>query len=434
VGETMLSTSRIPAIAIMVVLSVGGLWFSAPPVMFYFFLVVDSLERAGEPFGFIDYTGKVVNDLRSFNQAWYNHSTFSRFSEGLCAAGTPIFDEDSGVTRERCVYLRPDGSFVANNATFYGAGDFAEGLAVVDVKKGSLLHREFDMRHYFDGDCSFIDETGVRKCGSYGLAQNFSQGLAAVRPKDSLYWQFIDKNGTTKIKGSYSDVSAFAQNRAAVCVNDKWGLIDKSGKIILAPVYDHEIRPFREGLAAVAVPKDNRIDYLNADGEIQFSLARPFPEPINFRSFEQGASENVATKADTNPPGRQLDLNYDVSEGLVVIEKNGKFGYSDVSGRTVIAPRFDYCWPFVEGRARVFQRASVKGYFGFIDHAGNQVIPCRYAAAHDFSEGFAVVATHDCDHSEYIDYSGRSVFSRTFPQAKSFHEGRAFVGRPPRNL
>jgi hypothetical protein len=36
------------------------------------------------------------------------------------------------------------------------------------------------------------------------------------------------------------------------------------------------------------VPKDNRIDYLNADGEIQFSLARPFPEPINFRSLEQG--------------------------------------------------------------------------------------------------------------------------------------------------
>lgn len=430
----MPSVSRIAAIALLVALSVGGLWFSAPPVMFYLFLFVDSIERAGEPFGFIDRNGRVVNDLRRFNQAWYNHSTFSRFSEGLCGAGMPILDDGSGVTRDRCVYLRPDGSFVANNATYYSAGDFSEGLAAVDLKKRSFLHLEPFTAHYSDGDLSFIDKTGVRKFGSYGLAQNFSQGLAAVRPKDSLYWQFIDKNGTTKIKGSYSDVSAFAQNRAAVCVDDKWGLIDKSGKTILAPVYDQEIRPFHEGLAAVAVPEDNRIDYLNADGEIQFSLARTFPEPINFRSFERGASEYVATKADTNPPSRPLDLNYDVSEGLVVIEKKGRFGYADVSGRTIIAPRFDYCWPFVEGRARVFQRAGVKGNFGFIDRSGKEVIPCKYVAAHDFSEGLAVVAAHDADHSEYIDYSGRNVFGRTFPQAKSFHEGRAFVGRPPSQL
>jgi hypothetical protein len=149
--------------------------------------------------------------------------------------------------------------------------------------------------------------------------------------------------------------------------------------------------------------------------------------------LECGESEFVATKANAYP-WPPVDLNYDVSEGLVVIEKNGKFGYADVSGRTIIAPRFDYCWPFVEGRARVFQRAGVKGNFGFIDRAGKEVIPCKYVEAHDFSEGLAVVAAHDADHSEYIDYSGRNVFGRTFPQAKSFHEGRAFVGRTPRNL
>jgi len=419
----------------MAALFAGVLLVLLVPFNFLSVIILDSFERIREPFGFIDRNGRVVNDLRQFNQAWYNHSSFSRFSEGLCVVGMPVLDDGSGVTRDRCVYLRPDGSFVANNATYYSAGDFSEGLAAVDVKKRSSFPRELpDMRHYFDGDWSFIDLNGDRKFGSYGLVQNFSQGLAAVRPKDSLYWQFIDKNGTTKIKGSYSEVTPFAQNRAAVCVNDKWGLIDKCGKTILAPVYDQEIRPFHEGLAAVAVPEDNRIDYLNADGEIQFSLARPFPEPVNFRSFERGASEFVATKADTNPPSGQLDLNYDVSEGLVVIEKNGKFGYSDVCGRTVIAPRFDYCWPFVEGRARIFQRTSVKGHFCFIDRAGKEVIPCKYVLARDFSEGLAVVAAHDADHSEYIDYSGRNVFGRTFPQAKSFREGRAFVGRPPLSL
>ncbi|MFA7336242.1 MAG: WG repeat-containing protein [Candidatus Obscuribacterales bacterium] len=424
----MLRTSRLPAIAIMVALFVGGLLVS--PLNLYIFLVFDSIERFGEPFGFIDRNGRVVNDLRSFNQTSYDHSYFSGFSDGLCMAAITCEDEIIGFRRDKYAYLRADGSFLANNATFYGAGDFAEGLAAVDVKKRSFSPIERDMRHHFDGDWSFIDRTGVRKFGSYGLVRDFSQGLAAVRPKDSLYWQFVDRNGTTKIKGPYRSVSSFAQNRAAVCINDKWGLIDSSGKVILAPVHDKEIRPFHEGLAAVVVPKDNRIDYLNTDGKIQFSLARPFPEPINFRSWERGESKFVENSADANHFGLPVDLNCDVSEGLVVIEKNGKFGYADVSGRTIVAPRFDYCWPFVEGRARVFQRVAVKGHFGFIDRTGKEVVPCKYVEAHDFSEGFAVVAVHDGDHSEYIDYSGRNVFGKTFPQAKSFHEGRAFVGRP----
>jgi len=432
----MPSVSRIAVKTLMAALFTGVLLVLLVPFNFLSVAILDSFERIREPFGFIGRNGRVVNDLRRFNQAWYNRSTFSRFSEGLCTctASISLPVESDGFRRPKYDYLRLDGSFVSSNATYYCANDFSEGLAAVDEKKRGYPQPGIDPRHFFEGDWSFIDRNGTRKLGSYGLVRDFSQGLAAVLPKDSLYWQFIDKNGTTKIKGSYSNVSSFAQNRAAVCVNDKWGLVDKTGKMILAPVYDQEIRPFHEGLAAVAVPEDNRIDYLNADGKIQFSLSRHFPEPINFRSYERGESEFVATSADANHPIRPVDLNYDVCEGLVVIEKNGKFGYGDVSGRTIIAPRFDYCWPFVEGRARVFQKSFGKGHFGFIDRSGKEVIPCKYVAAHDFSEGFAVVAAHDADHSEYIDYSGRNVFGKTFPQAKSFHEGRAFVGRPPLSL
>jgi hypothetical protein len=102
-------------------------------------------------------------------------------------------------------------------------------LAVVDVKKGSLLHREpFDMRHYSDGDCEFHRRKPefVNVVLTVWLRTSHRAWRRCGR-RIALYWQFIDKNGTTKIKGSYSDVSAFAQNRAAVCVNDKWGLIDK---------------------------------------------------------------------------------------------------------------------------------------------------------------------------------------------------------------
>ncbi len=60
------------------------------------------------------------------------------------------------------------------------------------------------------------------------------------------------------------------------------------------------------------------------EGKIQFSHSRHSPESINLISFERGESEFVANEADAYP-WRQLDVNYDVSEGLVVIEKKGRF-------------------------------------------------------------------------------------------------------------
>jgi hypothetical protein len=60
------------------------------------------------------------------------------------------------------------------------------------------------------------------------------------------------------------------------------------------------------------------------DGKIQFSHSRHSPESINLRSCERGECEFVANEADAYP-WRPLDVNYDVSEGLVVIEKKGRF-------------------------------------------------------------------------------------------------------------
>ena len=89
-------------------------------------------------------------------------------------------------------------------------------------------------------------------------------------------------------------------------------------------------------------------------------------------------------------------------EGLAAVAKNGKFGYIDRDGNTVIPFRYkpgydeDNEWynqqaayDFHEGVARVWSSRTKK--YGFIDKEGNEITPCRFDEASDMSGGLALV-------------------------------------------
>lgn len=62
------------------------------------------------------------------------------------------------------------------------------------------------------------------------------------------------------------------------------------------------------------------------------------------------------------------------SEGLRPVMANGLYGFCDLTGRQVVAPRFDVVEPFCEGRAVVGRN----GKYGVIDKSGRVIIPLRY--------------------------------------------------------
>jgi hypothetical protein len=79
------------------------------------------------------------------------------------------------------------------------------------------------------------------------------------------------------------------------------------------------------------------------------------------------------------------------SEGLVRVRHGGRIGFADRSFRTVVAPRYDFAWPFEKGRALVCvgcappaagsgkeEPVSVTGgSWGYIDRSGREVVPLR---------------------------------------------------------
>lgn len=77
----------------------------------------------------------------------------------------------------------------------------------------------------------------------------------------------------------------------------------------------------------------------------------------------------------------------DFSEGLVRSPIDGKIAYYDAMFERVIAPIYDWGWPFENGRALVCQGCRpapdpkgehvpmVGGRWGYIDRSGNEVVP-----------------------------------------------------------
>lgn len=67
----------------------------------------------------------------------------------------------------------------------------------------------------------------------------------------------------------------------------------------------------------------------------------------------------------------QYDNALTFGEGRAPVQKNGRWGFIDASGREVITPRYDKVWPFENGQAVVVNN----GQHRRIDRNGQDVQP-----------------------------------------------------------
>jgi hypothetical protein len=149
--------------------------------------------------------------------------------------------------------------------------------------------------------------------------------------------------------------------------------------------------------------------------------------------------------------GSKVTLQKEASPSeLLVIVKDGKYGYIDHQGHIVIRPQFIWANDFWQGLAPVFVcgrlvsidpagnihpfRVALPGELvprrvgektGFIDAQGQFKIPAIFDDAHDFSEGFAAVQVGD--KWGFIDREGHQVIAPQFSGAYYFREGVAAV-------
>lgn len=285
----------------------------------------------------------------------------------------------------------------------------------------------------------FIDlEGNIAIPFNYDYCDNFSEGLAAVR-QDGLYG-FINKNGELIIPCQYTDLYdgyGFCDGLVGVSIDggidgiidDKWGYIDKTGKIVI---------PFQEGLTGApfsfglsvrfrgGVTYDLNIystkhetpfemAFINKNGE----LVSEYFELNNIQGYRDGY---CVIKDKTNQEGLinmsgelVIPCKYSfIANGFddkyVVVGLDGKYGMArKTTGEVVIPMIYEMepvdSWTFKEGVIPVRK----DGKMGYINEYNQTVIPFIYDAAYAFSEGFAVVQRYG--KYGYVDRFGHDTFS-----------------------
>ncbi len=172
--------------------------------------------------------------------------------------------------------------------------------------------------------------------------------------------------------------------------DDRWGLIDMNGNVIIENEWENEPSFAQEGIIRVK----------NKDGLYEFYTAEEKPKKI-------GEEYKSATLFYDGLAAVSLDNSY-----IFYINKKGKkvFELKDYKGKVI-----ELAGNFVEGLA-VFETEEDK--WGFIDENGKVVISPDYYEVNNFSEGIALVAKKeykDKDSLEseikfgFIDKKGNTV-------------------------
>ncbi|MCH5349825.1 MAG: WG repeat-containing protein [Oscillospiraceae bacterium] len=266
----------------------------------------------------------------------------------------------------------------------------------------------------------------------------FYHGLAIAK-KDGKRG-FIDKSGSWVIKPEYDMVYNFyLSDITSVRKGEKYMCIDTKGNIIQLPDEVHYAEIFsKDGLIMATVEAasdDYKTGLLDRTGKWivapEFDYIGYFSESGIARVYIKDSDGNKKWGLIDISGSRVTELKYewidDFSAGLAVIELDGKYGYMDETGNLAIEPQFVSAGSFYEnGIASI---CDENHNYGFIDKTGNIIVKPQFYDI-DFRNGFsenglalAGVGTSWQDvRYGYIDKTGNWVIEPQFVGAKSFNK------------
>lgn len=252
-----------------------------------------SRVQIGEKWSYINKTGKILIEPRE-------HDDLCDFSEGMFCAkidGKWGFYDDNGT--------------LVIKSEFDYAGAFSEGLARVAIRPRKEGKYGWG---YIDKSGKFIIEPKFRLASDFsdGLAQvNFSWRAYSSRAylESEQYDGYIDRAGKIVIvtKPRFDDTRNFSYGLAAVKIGEKYGLIDKTGKMLTESKFDEISGISRKAVVVKIGEKYGLIDH--------------------------------SGKAITETEFERIDVFS--SEGLFVFEVGKKWGILDSDGKQIFAPQSD---------------------------------------------------------------------------------------------
>ncbi|MDN5283815.1 MAG: hypothetical protein JWR38_89 [Mucilaginibacter sp.] len=169
---------------------------------------------------------------------------------------------------------------------------------------------------------------------------SFSEGLSKAKVGFEKTG-FVDTTGKFIIEAVYEDAGSFHDGLAWVSktINNhlKYGFIDKKGDLVIPFVFD-EVKDFSCHRAAVR--KESQWQYIDKSGKIVLNTAFIRIDTLIDKMYNGAYNEMRA-----NPEY--------FKNGLLLIRRGNRFGYTDTSGRIIVPPKLYMAKAFLDGIALV---------------------------------------------------------------------------------
>jgi hypothetical protein len=218
---------------------------------------------------------------------------------------------------------------------------------------------------------------------------------------------FIDRSGRLVVKPVFYGAGDFAANGLAPvgvdpAKNDAqwptgWGYINAKGDLVVRAQFKLA-SDFGDTGLALAERDDGTMDFIDATGRFEtsnhFQLLRADRgmhgayRAVAFFHLLAAAKLNgkwgyIGTQGQWIISARFEDAHDFSASGLAAIKQRGKWGYIDLKGKVVIAPQFDYAGYFAQNGLAC---ASLSPYdqYGYINQQGKMVIAPRFEECRDF--------------------------------------------------
>ena len=259
----------------------------------------------------------------------------------------------------------------------------------------------------------------------------FHEGMAWVK-KDGE-WGVIDKSGNVVVPIKLQLVEDFEGPRDFKDFQDgfawfsrkdgKYGFVGNNGTIVV-PMYD-DFFVSQEGFAGVK--KDGKWGFVDKSGKIVVPIQYDdaFCNDVGITWVKKDGKWGVINKGGKIVVPIQYDQHRliinTLNEGFECVEKDGKWGVINTDGEIVIPIQFDFVDNFQEGLWSVWKG----GKYGVVDRSGKVMVPIQYDYVQDFHEGFAGVKKDG--KWGFVDKSGKVVVPIQYDDVHDFHEGFARI-------
>lgn len=321
-------------------------------------------------------------------------------------------------------------------------------LAVsVDGKWGVLNAVSKDILLPFDYDSTWIDGIAIyaQKCDdnstcfwsifnhkgekinatSLQAALPASEGLIAAKKND--YWGFYSANGAVNIPFKFDSVGGFINNHAIVKYVNQYGVIDRNGQWTIPPHHLCLERLSENLFKSVFNTRKNVINEYN--NTIFTSYYDVQPHRLGFTESIDGGLTGLFDKQGSIIGDRyyrgshtlnrdsivvfyledgeyvwdvtrnhsitdelsQIEAAISYGEGLISIKKQGRFGAVDLSGRLIVANRYDSILPSSQGQIPI----KIGDKWGVIDASESLVIQPEFTSMGCFVDNISIVSKYD---------------------------------------